>query len=256
MSAVLQAHPPPRRPGLTLAGCQFGPCPTTDEASHVASSLIFHACRHQYPGGSRPVLLRLASRSAIGLPLNSGGSAPATNVSRPAQCLLALRPAWSLNCSCSPSHQSASVHVVASINRPGCYQPEPQLLRGVRTRQREAPYHGARRVRGWRASFRVRWYNPIKGIPSLSFRSSVRLPWPRFQAPAHQSGRADFPHPAFGRDHEFAHGRSRVVFPRQIRPWSRHSFTLEKRTYFPDLTLCFRQNHWRSRFVACWSSTA
>ena len=43
-----------------------------------------------------------------------------------------------------PSHQSASVHVVASINRPGCYQPEPQLLRGVRTRQREAPYHGAR----------------------------------------------------------------------------------------------------------------
>ena len=113
-----------------------------------------------------------------------------------------------------------------------------------------------RRVRGWRASFRVRWYNPIKGIPSLSFRSSVRLPWPRFQAPAHQSGRADFPHPAFGRDHEFAHGRSRVVFPRQIRPWSRHSFTLEKRTYFPDLTLCFRQNHWRSRFVACWSITA
>ena len=144
MSAVLQAHPPPRRPGLTLAGCQFGPCPTTDEASHVASSLIFHACRHQYPGGSRPVLLRLASRSTIGLPLNSGGSAPATNVSRPAQCLLTLRPAWSLNCSCSPSHQSASVHVVASINRPGCYQPEPQLLRGVRTRQREAPYHGAR----------------------------------------------------------------------------------------------------------------
>ena len=78
--------------------------------------------------------------------LNSGGSAPATNVSRPAQCLLALRPAWSLNCSCSPSHQSASVHVVASINRPGCYQPEPQLLRGVRTRQREAPYHGARNI--------------------------------------------------------------------------------------------------------------
>ena len=123
-------------------------------------------------------------------------------------------------------------------------------------RDEDAVARPFRRVRGWRASFRVRWYNPIKGIPSLSFRSSVRLPWPRFQAPAHQSGRADFPHPAFGRDHEFAHGRSRVVFPRQIRPWSRHSFTLEKRTYFPDLTLCFRQNHWRSRFVACWSITA
>ena len=45
--------------------------------------------------------------------------------------------------------------------------------------------HLRRRVRGWCASFRVRWYNPIFGNPSLSFRSSVRLPWPRFQAPAH-----------------------------------------------------------------------
>ena len=153
VSAVLQAHPPPRRPGLTLAGCQFGPCPTTDEASHVASSLIFHACRHQYPGGSRPVLLRLASRSTIGLPLNSGGSAPATNVSGPAQCLLALRPAWSLNCSCSPSHQSASVHVVASINRPGCYQPEPQLLRGVR-------HPPERSALPWRTGVAFRHPNP------------------------------------------------------------------------------------------------
>ena len=82
-----------------------------------------------------------------------------------------------------------------------------------------------------------------KGIPSLSFRSSVRLPWPRFQAPAHQTGRADFPHPAFGRDHVFAHGRSRVVNPRRVRPWSCHSLRFEKRTYFPTLTLCFRQNH-------------
>ncbi len=90
-----------------------------------------------------------------------------------------------------------------------------------------------------------------KGIPSLSFRSSVRLPWPRFQAPAHQTGRADFPHPAFGRDHVFAHGRSRVFNPRRVRPWSCHSLRFEKRTYLPILTLCFRQNHRRSRFVAC-----
>ena len=90
-----------------------------------------------------------------------------------------------------------------------------------------------------------------KGIPSLSFRSSVRLPWPRFQAPAHQTGRADFPHPAFGRDHVFAHGRSRVFNPRRVRPWSCHSLRFEKRTYLPTLTLCFRQNHRRSRFVAC-----
>ena len=41
-------------------------------------------------------------------------------------------------------HQSASVYIVASVNRPGCYQPERQLLRGVRTRQKKAPFHGAR----------------------------------------------------------------------------------------------------------------
>ena len=27
--------------------------------------------------------------------------------------------------------------------RPGCYQPERQLLSGVRTRQKKAPFHGA-----------------------------------------------------------------------------------------------------------------
>ena len=40
--------------------------------------------------------------------------------------------------------QSASVHFVTSVNRPGCYQPERQLLGGVRTRQKKAPFHGAR----------------------------------------------------------------------------------------------------------------
>ena len=29
------------------------------------------------------------------------------------------------------------------MNRPGCYQPERQLLDGIRTRQTEAPFHGA-----------------------------------------------------------------------------------------------------------------
>ena len=42
--------------------------------------------------------------------------------------------------------------------------------------------------------------------PSLSLRASVRLPWPRFQSPAHQTGRADLPHPAFRRDHASACG--------------------------------------------------
>ncbi len=36
-------------------------------------------------------------------------------------------------------------HSTFSMNRPGCYQPRRQLLRGIRTYQREAPYHGARK---------------------------------------------------------------------------------------------------------------
>ncbi len=35
---------------------------------------------------------------------------------------------------------------------------------------------------------------------------SQSRPWPRFLSPAHRTGRADFPHPAFGRDHAFARG--------------------------------------------------
>ena len=35
---------------------------------------------------------------------------------------------------------------------------------------------------------------------------SQSRPWPRFLSPAHRTGCADFPHPAFGRDHAFARG--------------------------------------------------
>ena len=55
-------------------------------------------------------------------------------------------------------------------------------------------------------------------VPPLSLRAAFRLPWPRFQAPAHQTGRADLPHPAFGRDHAFTLGRPMVCRVRQIRP--------------------------------------
>ena len=71
--------------------------PATDRASRVAALSIFHACRRHYPGGNGPVRLPLASRTAIGLPLISGGSTPALPFSRPARRSLAFRPAWSLS---------------------------------------------------------------------------------------------------------------------------------------------------------------
>ena len=64
------------------------------------------------------------SRIVIGLPLHMGGSASALTVSRPARRSYTFRPAWLLSRLHGPSHQSASVHIVTSVNRPGCYQPK------------------------------------------------------------------------------------------------------------------------------------
>ena len=131
---------PSRGPGCRVHG--------TRRVSRVAALSIFHACRRQYPGGNRPVRLSLSSRPAVGLPLFTGGSAPALTVSRPARRSLAFRPAWSLSRPWRPVCQSASAHVVTSMNRPGCYQPERQLLGGIRTHQESAPFHGALRNPG------------------------------------------------------------------------------------------------------------
>ena len=97
-SAVLRASPPPQtaRPGsheLPVDHCdhRWGfPC-------CLWSPLP--ACRRHYPGRTDgPV--RSYCPIGVGLPRNSGGSAPALPVSRPAQRSLALRPA------CSPSRHA------------------------------------------------------------------------------------------------------------------------------------------------------
>ena len=111
--AILQSRPLPSA-GVTPLPRYYGPirhpaspaCPSrgagwpvraTDRVSRVATLSIFHACRHQYPGGYRPMPALLASRPVGSLPLNHGGSASALPFSRPARCSLAFRPAWSLS---------------------------------------------------------------------------------------------------------------------------------------------------------------
>ena len=54
------------------------------------------------PAGAARCFGRLPSRTASGLPPISGGSSPATPVSRPAQRTQVFRPACSLNCSTHP----------------------------------------------------------------------------------------------------------------------------------------------------------
>ena len=77
-----------------------------------------------------------------------------------------------------------------------------------------------------------------------------------FPVAAHRTGRAISPHPALGRDHAFAHGRLAVRTVRRVSAYSSQSRSSGKRTLFPDLTLCFRHSHWRSRRVACRSIAA
>ena len=74
-------------------------------------------------------ICRFSSRSVVGLPLISGGSAPALPVSRPARCshhIPACMVAKLLNTALC--HQSASVYIVTSVGRPGCYQPKATIV--------------------------------------------------------------------------------------------------------------------------------
>ena len=98
---------------------------------------------------------------------------------------------------------------------------------------------------------------PASGSGGLSVAFAPGLspaPMAAFPVPAHQTGRADFPHPAFGRDHAFACGRPMVLGDRRARPYSSRSLVSGKRTYFPVFTLCLRQSHRRSRRTACRST--
>ena len=81
-------------------------------------------------------------------------------------------------------------------------------------------------------------------------------PRPRFHASARQTGRADFPHPAFGRDHAFARGRLAVRFARRMSPYCPRRRSSGNRVQFPLSALCLRHSHRRSRAVACLSTDA
>ena len=120
-------------------------CHAIVRASRVATSLILPACRCQYPGGNRLVRMSLTSRSVIDLPHNLKWVG--FRIARFEACSAFTQiPArkFAKSSNDDPSILSASNHVVTSMIRPGCYQPERQLLGRFRTCQRKAPFHGAR----------------------------------------------------------------------------------------------------------------
>ncbi len=101
-SPVVRTSPPPcpARPapyGVPAGACT--PLPGLPVLLRLPSPI--HADTTT-PAGPARCLCRFSSRPVVGLPLISGGSAPASPFSRPARCSRMFRPAWLLNCSSQP----------------------------------------------------------------------------------------------------------------------------------------------------------
>ena len=110
-------------------------------------SSFMHASANT-PAGAASASIALFP-AATGLPLFRAGSTPTLPVSRPARRSLTFRPACSLNRLSRSFCQSASIHVVTSMNRPDCYQPETIVAGRDSHPLERGAFHGAR---GSRAS--------------------------------------------------------------------------------------------------------
>lgn len=185
---------------MTLSEAQASRHPCDDVWYKTAGSglplltqITFSACRAHYPGGSvRCFSVNQLARSRAGLFPNRSGlpahnerSASTVFVSRPARASLVLRPAdllthlsWAwLRGSDEIRYQTPSLVSYPGIPRsPG----EGLSPSGVSRRK------GARRVEERRECRTIRAFVP-------------------FPFPAHQTGRADFPHPAFRQTSSRAH---------------------------------------------------
>ena len=142
-SPVLRACPPPCRPDLPLAGVRLAcahhrqgfPCCHVFHLASMPAPLPRRersgACVACFPNRHRPSpnFRRVGSHIAFIEACSAFTHVPA--------CLLAEPPKAALR------HQGASVYIVTSVNRPGCYQPKRQLLGGIRTHKENAPFHGA-----------------------------------------------------------------------------------------------------------------
>ena len=139
----------PARPGLSLTGFRLAratPPSGLPVLPRLPSSM--HADTTT-PAGTARCLCRFASRPVVGLPLISGGSAPALPFSRPARCSRNV-PACMV---AELLTQPFVTGVLQSTSLPPCPAPaatnrKRQLLGGIRTHQENAPFHGALRYPG------------------------------------------------------------------------------------------------------------
>jgi hypothetical protein len=132
-STLLRPCPTPAR----AAACRDVEAATlAHDGSPPITRTTFPTCRAHYPGGSNGCACRLLPR-LCSLPQMAGGSASALSLSRPAQALLALRPARSLSRprrplsrGSSPSGHPAEPLVSYRINRQlSGWNPPPLVIR-------------------------------------------------------------------------------------------------------------------------------
>ena len=141
-------------------------------------SSFMHASANT-PAGAASASIALFP-AATGLPLFRAGSTPTLPVSRPARRSLTFRPACSLNRLSRSFCQSASIHVVTSMNRPDCYQPETIVAGRDSHPLERGAFHGAR---GSRAS--VYFYTNLvstlmTGSPGPGTQAKTKRPVFRF----------------------------------------------------------------------------
>ena len=132
-SSVLRASPPPRWPRLVLADSRLArarhprgfPCccslPVPCVLAPIPRRKRIGASVAHFPTRRRPSprQRRVGFRIVLFEACTAFTRVLARRVAEPPKAALC--------------HQSASVHFVTSTNRPGCYQPERQLLRGIPT---------------------------------------------------------------------------------------------------------------------------
>ena len=157
-AASLAALPPPALPGfLGTTGPSATPtgpaCPSRGSGSRVPRHRRGFPCCAPYPlpcvppplpRRNRSVPVSLTCRTVPAFPVRQAGRLPHHNVSRPAQRSLTFRPACSLNRLSRSFCQSASIHVVTSMNRPDCYQPETIVAGRDSHPLERGAFHGAR----------------------------------------------------------------------------------------------------------------
>ena len=133
-SPVLRPYPPPQGAGSVPHDTTVGQhrLPAAPRGFPYCTQPLFRTCRRHYPGGTVGCSTSFASPNGGGLPRNSGGSASALPLSRPAQRSLHVTACALAKSLTDPLHQK--LRPIRYLHgRSDCYRLERLLPGGIRT---------------------------------------------------------------------------------------------------------------------------